>query len=200
MHAYLLVGKESEDVKIKLREISDKISTQSYEFSLEKIEEVREFLKFISLSFSKPTTLVLRNLENSSIEAQNALLKSVEEPQKNVNFIICTTSLEKIADTIQSRCETIYLHKQKTQEDTSSLAKEFLGLSTGAKLEKITKIKKRDEALLFIEEFIQSGHQLIQKDQQFTKPLLLALEALKAIKSNGNIQLHLTNFVGQQTV
>lgn len=39
-------------------------------------------------------------------EAWNALLKTLEEPPEHVIFILATTELEKIPDTILSRCET----------------------------------------------------------------------------------------------
>ncbi len=38
-------------------------------------------------------------------EAFNALLKTLEEPPRNVNFIFCTTEPTKIPDTILSRCQ-----------------------------------------------------------------------------------------------
>ena len=40
-----------------------------------------------------------------SISAWNALLKTLEEPPKNVVFILCTTEIHKVPATIISRCE-----------------------------------------------------------------------------------------------
>jgi len=40
-----------------------------------------------------------------SSSAQNALLKTLEEPPKHVVFILCTTEPEKLKDTILSRCQ-----------------------------------------------------------------------------------------------
>src|SRR5680860_74724 len=40
-----------------------------------------------------------------SISAWNALLKTLEEPPKNVIFISCTTEIHKVPATIISRCE-----------------------------------------------------------------------------------------------
>ena len=37
-------------------------------------------------------------------EAQNALLKNLEEPPEGVIFILCTSSPEKLRETIRSRC------------------------------------------------------------------------------------------------
>ncbi len=48
-------------------------------------------------------------------EAWNAFLKTLEEPPAHAIFVLATTELEKVPDTIQSRCE-IYAFKQPTRE------------------------------------------------------------------------------------
>jgi DNA polymerase III subunit gamma/tau len=40
-----------------------------------------------------------------SIQAFNALLKTMEEPPEHVKFILCTTEAQKVPPTIQSRCQ-----------------------------------------------------------------------------------------------
>src|SRR5690606_37803535 len=40
-----------------------------------------------------------------SIQAFNALLKTMEEPPEHVVFILCTTETHKVPATIQSRCQ-----------------------------------------------------------------------------------------------
>jgi DNA polymerase-3 subunit gamma/tau len=44
-------------------------------------------------------------------EAFNALLKTLEEPPKHVIFILATTELDKVPDTIVSRCQTFFFKK-----------------------------------------------------------------------------------------
>src|SRR5262249_8626667 len=43
--------------------------------------------------------------------AWNAFLKTLEEPPAHVVFILATTELEKVPDTIQSRCQTFTFKK-----------------------------------------------------------------------------------------
>jgi DNA polymerase III gamma/tau subunit len=47
---------------------------------------------------------VLDEIHKMTGEAQNALLKTLEEPPKHVYFILCTTEPHKLLDTIRGRC------------------------------------------------------------------------------------------------
>lgn len=51
-------------------------------------------------------------------QAFNALLKTLEEPPKNVIFILATTEVHKVLDTIKSRCQR-FDFKRITTEDIS---------------------------------------------------------------------------------
>lgn len=48
-------------------------------------------------------------------EAFNALLKTLEEPPPNVNFVFCTTEPNKVPDTILSRCQRFDFSTIETQ-------------------------------------------------------------------------------------
>ncbi len=58
-------------------------------------------------------------------EAFNALLKTLEEPPPRNIFILATTELHKIPDTIKSRCQT-FLFKQPNVSQILKLMKEIL--------------------------------------------------------------------------
>ena len=44
-------------------------------------------------------------------EAFNALLKTLEEPPKHVIFILATTELDKLPETVVSRCQIFVFRK-----------------------------------------------------------------------------------------
>lgn len=54
---------------------------------------------------AKRKVYILDEAHMLSKNAWNALLKTLEEPPEHAMFILCTTELEKIPDTIRSRCE-----------------------------------------------------------------------------------------------
>ena len=49
--------------------------------------------------------IVINDIDNSSVEAQNKLLKIIEEPPKNVVFLATATNMEKVLSTIKSRMQ-----------------------------------------------------------------------------------------------
>ena len=71
-----------------------------------------------------------------SKDAWNALLKTLEEPPKHVIFILATTELDKVPDTIISRCQTFSFKKPSREilrKQISSIAsKEGYTLDAGA--------------------------------------------------------------------
>lgn len=64
---------------------------------------------------SKYKVYIIDEVHMLTKEAFNALLKTLEEPPKHVVFILATTEIEKIPETIMSRCE-IYTFKKPTDQ------------------------------------------------------------------------------------
>ena len=57
--------------------------------------------------------LIIKNIENMSIQGHNTLLKMIEEPRKNTYIINSTNNINKLPLTILSRSQTIHLFKIK---------------------------------------------------------------------------------------
>ena len=66
--------------------------------------------------FIKPTNkenkvFIIENIDLSTTEAQNKLLKVLEEPPKNVYFLISAKQADRVLPTIKSRCDKITIEK-----------------------------------------------------------------------------------------
>lgn len=48
---------------------------------------------------------ILKNFDKATIQAQNKLLKVIEEPQKFDKFILLSTNIDAVLSTVKSRCE-----------------------------------------------------------------------------------------------
>jgi DNA polymerase III subunit gamma/tau len=102
---------------------------------IDDIRDLREKIK-LAPSMGKVKIYIIDEVHMLTSEAFNALLKTLEEPPKNTIFILCTTELHKVPDTIKSRCQ-LFKFKRAT---TAQLVEK---LSNIAKLEK-SKIGKED--------------------------------------------------------
>lgn len=67
---------------------------------------------------------ILNNFDNATIAAQNKLLKTIEEPSKNVIFVINTTNIFGVLDTIKSRSKIVY--EMNETEEFNTLRQENL--------------------------------------------------------------------------
>jgi DNA polymerase-3 subunit gamma/tau len=72
------------------------------------VDEIRELRNKISLvpSVLKYKVYIVDEVHMLSMGAFNALLKTLEEPPDHAIFILATTELQKVPETIVSRCET----------------------------------------------------------------------------------------------
>lgn len=74
-----------------------------------KVEQIREARQIISMAHSGPFILYVENAHLMTTEAQNAFLKSLEEPGKNIYIVLGAATTDSMLPTILSRCYKIPL-------------------------------------------------------------------------------------------
>jgi DNA polymerase III delta prime subunit len=161
-----------------------------------KIDQVR---KLIAQLPYKPYSeekrhFVIYNFEQTTIEAQNALLKSLEEPPENVEFVLTTTNLQNVLPTIQSRSLVHHHATKKEQTSQKDLTELITNLdSYGAAIELASQYKKREEAIELLENLITQLHQLnqTQPTAQTTFQIKILDEHLAYLHQNSNVSLTL---------
>ncbi|REJ78907.1 MAG: DNA polymerase III subunit gamma/tau [Acidobacteria bacterium] len=93
------------------KEIAESRSMDVLEFdaaSHTKVEEIREIiLESININPARDRNrvFIIDEVHMLSKSSFNALLKTLEEPPENVVFVMATTELHKVPDTITSRCQ-----------------------------------------------------------------------------------------------
>lgn len=92
-------------------EISEKIDNPYHEIKIEnanniKINSIRDIKKNLSINYGDIDyrMIIIEDAHLMSKEAQNALLKSLEEPPKGIIFVLITHKPESLLTTINSRC------------------------------------------------------------------------------------------------
>jgi hypothetical protein len=118
------------------------------EYSITKIEDVRNLNNLLRLSLDRPTLIVGKNIHESGDEALNAFLKNLEEPQNNAYFDLTAPSLKKVLPTIASRCEIIKIQTGggEIPVEVSKEMDKFFSLPKTEMLSYIDKIKDRTRA------------------------------------------------------
>lgn len=75
----------------------------------------------IATSSARYRVFIIDEVHMLSISAWNALLKTLEEPPKNVVFVLCTTEVHKVPGTIISRCERFDFKRISVSDIVSKL-------------------------------------------------------------------------------
>ena len=96
--------------KVLNHQYADIIEIDGEEESIKKkhIENIQETFKKSSLE-GKAKVYILKNVEKTTKEAMNALLKILEEPTECIYAIFTTKNINRILPTIISRCQVIEL-------------------------------------------------------------------------------------------
>lgn len=116
MFAMKILGKTEEHNYV------DIINYKSTKASL-GIDEVRKIIEEVS---KKPyegdkKVIIIHGGDKLTVQAQNAMLKTIEEPPKGVYIILLSESLELLLDTIKSRCQVYKLTPLDKEEMTKYL-------------------------------------------------------------------------------
>ncbi|MFH0846240.1 MAG: DNA polymerase III subunit gamma/tau [Patescibacteria group bacterium] len=118
-HAYLFSGTRgtgkttvarllAQEIKCSLNDLNE-IDAASNR-GIDDIRELRERVNV--MPFESPYKVyIIDEVHMLTKEAFNALLKTLEEPPRHVVFVLATTEIQKIPDTILSRCQTFVFKK-----------------------------------------------------------------------------------------
>ena len=95
-----------------------------------KVAQIREIVReaYIMPSEAQRKVYVLRRADAMNTEAQNALLKLLEEPPRSAAFILAAERAESLLPTVRSRCEILRCNSESAAlpEEALSEADEYL--------------------------------------------------------------------------
>lgn len=135
------------------------------------IDEIRDLKEKINLLPAKASKkiYIIDEVHMLTTEAFNALLKTLEEPPAHAVFILCTTELHKLPQTIISRCFRIDFKKATDEEIARSLSgivkAEEIKIEKDILLEiaKMSDGSFREAATILEEVFLKAGRKTITK-------------------------------------
>jgi DNA polymerase III delta prime subunit len=163
------------------------IDFRSYQVEDDKklipIEQIRELVKEINIKprISNKKVIWIKEAQNLSVEAQNALLKTLEEPPNYAHVILTVDHHDNLVKTVVSRCIIKDLNLSaridSESDEYSDIKNEFLNLlsmNVGQKIDWVSenksKIKDREKVLSLLDNW----------------EAVLREEMLKAVDDNSN--------------
>lgn len=175
------------------------------------IAQVRTLISHLSRKpFQSPVSVaILPEANLATIEAQNALLKTLEEPSPSSRIILTAPNKDILLPTVVSRCHELTLKPRlseaadhKVQTDTVELLRFFLTVFPRKRLEKLDLLcLTKEESLVKLEELIGAAeNQLVRtrvssEQKKLAGFIRQADQARKYISANVNLRLALANFL-----
>jgi DNA polymerase-3 subunit delta' len=143
------------------------------EGSLLKIGQIRELQRqviYAPLEASRKV-YILTDVDRMNLEAENCLLKTLEEPPAASVLILLTSNLQALLPTTRSRCQILQFHPMPTQElatilvDRYSVAPEqatTLAIAAGGSIGKaLTQFEKGDPLTEKVPEILRETDRLV---------------------------------------
>lgn len=200
----VLVAKNKDQIKnfladfIKAQGISKHSVFETFPLKKEVlISQIREIRKEIMLASTSVRLFILYHFDKATMEAQNALLKSLEETGIKNQFILVATNEHLILPTILSRSKIVRpsknsLNDAKIPDSNVDLLKNIenstnYNFLSNKKLSGMTK----EEVVKFFEELVMNYRSKLASDPLSAKIIIKALQ-LKALLENNNLNPQLT--------
>lgn len=188
-HAHLIVGEDGLGKSLIGKEIALKVLgkevNRSYvdimEWRAEKnkqsigINEVRDIIKEIN---KKPfegdkKVIIIYEAHIMTTEAQNAFLKTLEEPPKGVTIILLSENLGLILETIKSRCQIHKLRRLNFEEMKKYIIRECPNITD-----------EEVKQLISFSEGVPGRCKLLLEDESFKDIRNITMEILLSLNSN----------------
>ncbi len=211
MHAFLILGKNKED---RDREIASRIaawkisSWDTIRLTSESpsigIESVRDFVRALTQSpLNSPFKVgVIEEIERLTTEAQNALLKTLEEPPPHTYLLAETSAVESLLPTILSRFLLVNLGAGVASNEEKNTTKQMLiaiaGSGIANRLQRVDELaRSREDGRRLVDAMLTTiSTMLHEKDPvipthaltRFTRKLLAARSQL-AVNVNPRLVL-----------
>ena len=207
MQSVIVISKDLDRAFQKAQEIVQKKKIGKFDVETLKFEkamgiaDVRLIKQKIFLRpLGDEKALLIKLIDGATIEAQNAMLKLLEEPPPSANLILVAETEETFLPTILSRCRVLKIDGERVKREIANLeVLENADLNVGFLIaQDLSKDRKEatewlEEAIVYLkkkaEDEIKKGK--FGESKNYANKLNILLETYKVTK-NTNVNLRLT--------
>ena len=183
----LVIGGSDHDIANILTTLGHQVTTNNpdiFEVSEYTIDNVRKINRFLSQKpYSHQSKIILiKNADSLQVEAQNALLKNLEEPGENNYFILTTDHPNSLLPTILSRCHSVQSEFNQNNPDKILIIPttlvEKLSLSESLAVDKLSTVTYLENQLrLFQQKLV---HEPTPENTHIIKKIIKSIALIKA--------------------
>ena len=182
-HAYLFSGSRGTGKTSMARILARAIGTSANDLTemdaasnrgIDDVREIRESVNTLPFE-SKYKVYIIDEVHMLTKDAWNAFLKTLEEPPAHVVFILATTELEKVPETVISRCQTFTF-----KSPNLSILKDFalaIAKKEGATLE----LAAAELVALLGDGSFRDAHGILEKVLSSTKDKKITREEVEVV-------------------
>jgi len=207
MQSLLYIGKNQIDIENELSKLKSKLNITQFNYfeilpspSI-SIEEVRKLKQILTLKPYEGTKrlVVIKQLDKATVEAQNALLKILEEPPPGTYIALSAKSAEQLLPTIVSRCQLVFVKEAVSKDldsdkNTLKLLLKIIESSPGQRLllaAQYSKTKEEaldilEQLLILFESLLHSPTEIKLTTSQIASTLTKVESAKKYVEGNVN--------------
>lgn len=186
-------------------EIPGAIVIKPEEKTVITIEQVRKMMEQLVTKQTRARFVIIRPADMLGLDAENAILKSLEEPGENIHFILVTDDPSKLLPTILSRA-AVYVYRGiltpmneiSADDKCKEMAKKILSAKSNELVDLAEELTSRKDGVrAYVLNILAVAIEMAYKSYFLTGkvaflgkiPKLLA--AHENITRNGHIKLHL---------
>lgn len=198
----ILVSNSSSDIDsyienfTKLHKIKEtdvfKIIPEKKELSVGQIRELKKQL-VVGIAHR---VFVLYDFHRASLEAQNALLKSLEENSEANSFFLVTNNEYSLLPTIRSRARTVQLKPAEGKKVSPKWEKLLLSLETaenyGFLSDSLLNALNREDAMVMLDDIMEFYHRRLPQQPEVISIILRKALQLKTFLEHNNVNPQLT--------
>ena len=157
----IVTGQKGQGKTELILQISQKLRISFINFGT-GIDEIRQMIE-LAYKQVNPVIFVINNADNMSLNAQNSLLKLVEEPPNNCFIVLELNDINNTLETIRSRCQEFKMENYTKEELIQFINKDYFKLSVENKNILLDICQNKYQISLMIEYGVQEFYQFVEK-------------------------------------